>query len=192
MEVIFTILVIFVIYSLISEKISENLKKKNKEKKINTPNFPINSKENKLVDTEIVEDFQRESKTTINNYYTQNVYLQKNIYTKDNDKENHGDHSEKVWNRMGYRVKYGETYSYKHYGNYIFTPKQVEKIGHSNTPLLLESNLTKNQKKVKQLGYSLVNKYGSKRKAKDILVEEYGFDEATAKYASGYRGYENF
>jgi hypothetical protein len=51
---------------------------------------------------------------------------------------------------------------------------------------------TKNQKKVKSLGYSLVEKTGSKRKAKDILVDKYGFDEDTAKFAAGYKGYENW
>ncbi|MCD8477902.1 MAG: hypothetical protein LRY68_08420 [Sulfurospirillum sp.] len=45
---------------------------------------------------------------------------------------------------------------------------------------------------MKTLGNALVEKCGSKREAKDILVEKYGFDEDTARYAAGYKGYNNW
>lgn len=48
------------------------------------------------------------------------------------------------------------------------------------------------KKKVKTLGYALTKKYCSKRRAKDILVAEYGFDEETARYAAGYDGYNDW
>ena len=51
---------------------------------------------------------------------------------------------------------------------------------------------TKNQNKVKALGCSLAKKTGSKKMAKDILVKQYGFDENTAKYAAGYKGYVDY
>jgi hypothetical protein len=111
------------------------------------------------------------------------------------------DHSESVWNRNGYTVKRGESPSYYMYGKGIYTPDQVYKKSNSresssrNYDYLdvdSEYGLSSNQKKVKTLGYSLVKKYASKRKAKDILVSEYGFDEETARYAAGYNGYENW
>jgi len=133
----------------------------------------------------------KEDTTTVNNFnIEQNTYIQQNNYY--NSPKEQKSHSETVWMKLGYKVQYGETYAYKIYGREIFTPEQVIKIGSSQKQLSLESGLTKNQQKVKQLGYSLVNKYKSKRKAKDILVEEYDFDEETAKFAAGYRGYENW
>ena len=52
--------------------------------------------------------------------------------------------------------------------------------------------MSKRQKSVTSLGESLACQTGSKRAAKDILVDEYGFSEKTAKYAAGYRGYNNY
>lgn len=101
------------------------------------------------------------------------------------------DHTEKVWNDLGYQIKSGEHYSYKHYGRKIYTPNQVEKIG-SYRACIASSELSEKQIRVKTLGSALVKKMGSKRKAKDILVEEYGFSENTAKYAAGYRGYDDY
>lgn len=101
------------------------------------------------------------------------------------------DHTEKVWDKLGYRVKSGETYSYKFYGREIFTPDQVEKIGNYRNRIA-RPGLSENQLKVKTIGLALVEKTGSKRAAKDILVEKYGLDEKTAKYAAGYRGYYDY
>ena len=56
----------------------------------------------------------------------------------------------------------------------------------------VKTSMTKRQKSVVSLGQNLSCKTGSKRVAKDILVEEYGFDEDTAKYATGYRGYRSY
>ena len=70
----------------------------------------------------------------INNYYTQNTLnVQVNHFSHKSKKSPHRDHTEKVWNEIGYRVKDGETYSYKMYGKEIYTPEQVEKI--SNTQI---------------------------------------------------------
>lgn len=200
MEFIFIAIVVMLVYSFISDYLEDKKKKKNSAKtraKFEEPDigttYPTETKKHKsytpTVDATIIKE---EKPTVVNNYYTQNnVYIQQNNYRNKSTDENKG-HSAKVWKRMGYKVRYGETYSYKFYGNEIFTPDQVERIGSYNEPLRLENGLSKNQKQAKQLGYSLVNKCGSKRKAKDILVEKYGFDENTAKYATGYRGYENW
>jgi hypothetical protein len=167
-------------------------------------NSTIQTKSTKVDDTTIVidkvvpynqdEQYKRNDssdKYIVNNYFVQNnVYVHYNPNSSSNDSSK--DHSKSVWERMGYRIKYGERYAYKMYGNEIFTPEQVEKTSYGRETLQLENGLTKNQKKVKQLGYSLVEKVGSKRKAKDILVMEYDFDEETAKYAVGYNGYENW
>ena len=147
---------------------------------------------NDTVEAEIIEK-KENRQTVINNHYTQNVYVQQNnIYEKSKSKNENSSHTEKVWKRLGYRIKYGEIYSSNYFGNKLFTPNQVEKVGYCRKTLKVESNLSKNQKKVKQLGNFLVNKHGSKRKAKDILVDSYGFDERTAKYAAGYTGYDNW
>lgn len=178
MEVIIGFIVVVFIISIVTSVV---------ESKIDT------NKNDKTVDifTPEIIDRENESTTTTNNFYIQqNIYIQQNNnYTSS---EEHKDHSESVWRKMGYRVKYGQEYAYKMYGREIFTPDQVVKIDSNYEQLSLESGLTKNQKKVKQLGYALVNKYKSKRKAKDILVEHYDFDEKTAKFAAGYRGYENW
>lgn len=167
-------------------------------------NSTIQTKSTKVDDTTIVidkvvpynqdEQYKRNDssdKYIINNYFVHNnVYVHYNPDSSSNDSSK--DHSKSVWEKMGYRIKYGERYAYKMYGNEIFTPDQVEKSSYGRETLQLENGLTKNQKKVKQLGYALVNKVGSKRKAKDILIEEYDFDEDTAKYAVGYNGYDNW
>lgn len=101
------------------------------------------------------------------------------------------DHTEKVWNKLGYEVKPGETYDYKFYGREIFKPHQVQKIGNYRNRIA-SPGLSENQLKVKTIGLALVEKTGSKRAAKDILVEKYGFDEQTAKYATGYDGYRDY
>ena len=70
---------------------------------------------------EIVE----EEKHVVNNYYIQNnIYIQNN----DNSSSKSKGHTARIWERKGYRVKYGETYAYKHYGNEVFTEDQVIKI----------------------------------------------------------------
>lgn len=101
------------------------------------------------------------------------------------------DHSERVWNKLGYEVKSGETYAYKYFGNEIFKPHQVQKIGRYRNRIA-SPGLSENQLKVKTIGLALVEKTGSKSEAKDILLEQYGFDEETAKYAVGYKGYRDF
>ncbi|WP_044414187.1 hypothetical protein [Thiomicrospira microaerophila] len=99
--------------------------------------------------------------------------------------EAHKDHTEAVWNRMGFRVKSGECYAYRYYGREIYSPDQVVSMNDY-------SGLSHNQKKVKKIGSALVARTGSKAHAKSILVEQYGFSESTAKYATGYRGYYNY
>lgn len=101
------------------------------------------------------------------------------------------DHTEKVWNKLGYEVIPGETYDYKFYGKEIFKPHQVQKIG-SYRSRIASPGLSENQLKVKTIGLALVEKTGSKRAAKDVLVDKYGFDEETAKYAAGYNGYRDY
>ena len=109
-------------------------------------------------------------KTTINNYYTQNnTYVQQNNYNLKSNEENK-DHSERVWNRLGYKIKQGETYSYKFYGNEIYTPEQVEQI-ECNQVKYSESGLTK----------KLLKDTKSKSLTQKILVDSYGLSKSEAK-----------
>ena len=142
-------------------------------------------------------DYEEKNNETKNQPHTNNVYIQNNVYVNVHQPKSstkHTDHTEKVWNQLGYVVKEGETYAYKHYGNAIYTPDQVvsKKSISYKKPLQIGYGLSANQEKVKTLGYALVEKCGSKRAAKDILVEQYGFDEETARYAAGYRGYNDW
>ena len=125
---------------------------------------------------------QEKTQTDIHNNYTQNnVYIQNNYSSKPEA------HTEKVWERLGYKVNYGESYTYKYYGNEIYTEDQVRKMAGSHG-----GYLSSNQKKVKSLGIALVKKSGSKQKAKNILVNHFAFDEDTARYGAGFRGYNNW
>mgnify|MGYP006995719158 CR=1 FL=1 len=129
-----------------------------------------NIQTHKEVKIEVVPE--KEEKTTIinHNYYTQNnVYVQQNNCYKKSKSKNK-DHSEKVWNNLGYRIKYRETFSYKMYGKEIFTPNQVEKIG-SYQIKHSESGLAK----------KLLNNTGSKSHAKNILVNNYSLSESKAQ-----------
>ncbi len=128
------------------------------------------------------QDKNNSEKNTIHNYNTQNnVYIQNNYGSKPEA------HTIRVWERLGYEMNYGEIYAYKYYGNEIYTEDQVRKISSS-----YGGGLSSNQKKVKSLGTALVKKSGSKQKAKNILVNHYGFDEDTAKYGAGFSGYSNW
>jgi len=134
-----------------------------------------NNKRNNLdsYDTTFIEDNDVKP-TAVNNYYVQNnVYIQQNNYHNKSEDENK-DHSEKVWKRLGYKVKYGETYSYKFYGNEIFKPNQVERIG-SNHVKYSESGLAR----------KLLNDTGSKKHTIDILVDSYGIPVNRAKFLVG-------
>lgn len=168
MEVFFIVLfIIIVIYSLRDEY----LKKKNKEQKNYTDNFSMDSREyyKKLRENAITKELKVDKliDAEIVEDSKEEFNTTINVYVQQNN--------------------FYESNDKKNKGDHS------EKVSNYTTSLLqLESGLTKNQKKVKQLGYSLVNKYGSKRKAKDILVKEYKFDEKTAKYATGYKGYENW
>ena len=124
---------------------------------------------------------KKQMQSSVHNNYTQNnVYIQNNYGNKPEA------HTSKVWKRLGYEVSYGENYAYKYYGNEIYTEGQVRKVSNA-----YGGQLSSNQKKVKTLGTALVKKSGSKQKAKNILVDHYGFDEDTAKYGAGFRGYNN-
>lgn len=151
-----------------------------------TPKYDISTIKSKTDYTAKNEN----EKTIINNIYIQQNIL--NIQVNNNTKKGSGGHTKKVWEERGYRVKSGESYAYKMYGKEIYNQDQVMKIGKKYDYLSIESGLSNNQKKVKKLGYSLLNKVSSKRKAKDILVKQYNFDEDTAKFAVGYKGYDNW
>ena len=117
--------------------------------------------------------------TIINNYYIQNnVSIQKNDYTKNPDELK--DHTKRIWKKLGYEVNYGETYSYKMYGQKIYTPEQVSKISSHDYKIKYSKT---------GLANKLLENTGSKRMAKDILVEEYDIVESEAKKLVGYKGY---
>ncbi len=123
-------------------------------------------------------------------HHVHHVHVTHEWKSKNTEDENK-DHTAAVWERLGYQVKAGESYSYKHYGREIFTPNQVIKAGQYRNRIA-SSGLSEKQLKVKTLGLALVESTGSKRAAKDILVNDYGFSENTAKYAVGYRGYDDY
>lgn len=120
----------------------------------------------------IKKDFEKETQIVINNYYTQNnTYVQQNNYYKKPKIEDENKvHSEKVWKRLGYKVKHGETYSYKMYGKQIFKPDQVEKIG--SYQIRYSQN---------GLAQKLIKNTGSKSHAKNILVDNYGLSKSEAQ-----------
>ena len=126
-------------------------------------------------------DYEEKNNETKNQTHTNNVYIQNNVYVniqQPKSSTSHTDHTEKVWNKLGYVVKNGETYAYKHYGNEIYRPDQV-----------LKSSSHRVRYSEEGLARKLLNDTGSKKFAKDILVKEYGFSESSAKNLVGYRGY---
>lgn len=136
------------------------------------------------------DDQIRAIRQEVHHVHHHHVHVTHEVRHKNSSEENK-DHTAAVWERLGYQVKAGETYSYKFYGREIFKPHQVERAGQYRNRIA-KSGLSENQLKVKTLGLALVEKTGSKRAAKDILVEDYGFSENTAKYAVGYRGYDDY
>lgn len=112
-------------------------------------------------------DKDEPKKSTVNNYYTQkNTYVQQNNYYNNSSKGL----TERVWKRLGYSIKYGEKYSYKFYGNEIFTPDQVKMMS-TNKVQCSENGLTK----------KLLSDTKSKKMTKNILVKQYGYSESNAK-----------
>lgn len=134
-----------------------------------------------------IREMPRQEVHHVHHVHVRHEWASENSNKEDEDK----DHTSAVWERLGYQVKAGETYSYKFYGREIFKSHQVVKAG-CYRKRIASTSLSEKQIKVKTLGLALVEKTGSKRKAKDILVDEYGFSENTAKYAAGYRGYDDY
>ena len=130
-----TFLIIIAIGSAVYGTFEENKKKTDSLKSnVRSSNFsyPVKTepvsrqksqKNNTIVydaECEIVEE-----KEVVNNYYIQNnIYIQNN----DNSSSQSKGHTARIWKKKGYKVKYGETYAYKHYGNEVFTTDQVAKI----------------------------------------------------------------
>lgn len=87
-----------------------------------------------------------------------------------------------------------KTTTVNHYNNTYTDNRKYKYTNKTKTSYKNTNNyhLSDKQRSVKALGSSLVSKTGYKRKAKDILVEQYGFSENTAKYAVGYRGYDDY
>jgi hypothetical protein len=105
MELFTVIIVGVILYAIFSQS--------EQKSKVNKPVVSVDD----IGACEVLE----EKKTIINNVYIQNnVYVQYNNYSSKSEA-----HTEAVWKRKGYSVKYGETYAYKHYGNEIFTEDQV-------------------------------------------------------------------
>jgi hypothetical protein len=148
MEFIIILFIIFIGYLLISyysKKKSISIQKFDLEAAIKAAEERANYK--KLKDDYTKQNSIVKSKESIDNL------VSTEIIEKDYEK-----HTEKIWKDLGYRVKKDETYFSKFYGKELFTSDQVEIITHTINPLQLEYGLKPNQKKVKQLGYSLVNK----------------------------------
>lgn len=126
----------------------------------------------------IYPEKKESQKSVVNNIYIQkNTYVQQNNYNSNSPEESKG-HTEKVWKRLGYRIKSGESYAYKFYGNEIFNPNQVERLS-TNRVKYSENGLAQ----------KLLSDTKSKKMSKNILVKEYGYSESNAKSLVGYRGY---
>ena len=187
MEWIIFLIVGSFLVSFISDKVSKNeseftnKNKLNSKDEINKENLELlksikldEISKNDTIEAEIIEE-KENRQTVINNHYTQNVYVQQNNYYNKSKDENK-DHSKKVWKRLGYRVKYGERYSYKFYGNEIYTPQQVEKISSYHVKYS-EKGLTN----------KILKDTGSKQHTIKILVDNYGISENRAKSLVGYQ-----
>ncbi|MEA1915145.1 MAG: hypothetical protein U9N30_07495, partial [Campylobacterota bacterium] len=85
-------------------------------------------------------------------------------------KDEYTDHSARVWKRLDYKIKYAESYSYKFYGNKIFTPEQVEKIGSNYQIKYSETGLTR----------KLLKDTGLKQLTKKLLINNYGLSRSKA------------
>lgn len=95
---------------------------------------------------------------------------QKYYYEKPKSAEENKDHSEKVWKKLGYRIKRGESYSYRFYGKEIYTPNQVEKIGSYEIKYSPEG-----------LAKKLLEDTKSPKHTINILVKNYNMTEYDAK-----------
>ena len=159
----------------------EALHDKMKNKKYNNRIEPFSK--NQATNTGKYDDLifpekENTRKNVVNNYYIQkNTYVQQNNYYNKSEEESKG-HTEKVWKRLGCRVKYGESYTYKFYGNKIYNSDQVEKLS-TNRVKYSEDGLVQ----------KLLSDTKSKKMAKNILVENYGYSEINAKSLVGYIGY---
>lgn len=177
------VLLVFIGLAIIGSFLDNSTNDKGKDKAKSSSTIPTTQTKYEHIAQPInnikKETINVDEKIVVNNYYTQNnITIQQNNYSN-SDSSKHTDHTERVWKRMGYRVKYGETYSYKHYGNEIYTPNQVEKIGSNYHVHTSENGLAR----------KLLSDTGSKRMAKDILVDQYGYTQNNAKKLVGYRGY---
>lgn len=195
------ITVVYTVVRLINDIVGEH---NNESDDTNRPNeTDLNNLINKVkASTEKVYEgeylaFEEQPKTTTTSQRENNKV---SVYERNKSNSPLTDHTAEVWERMGYQVKYGEQPSYKYYGKEIYTPNQVEKC---NFPVkqrsldyykqkVYRSYLSEKQIEIKALGLMLVEQTSSKRQAKDILVNEYGFRENTAKYAVGYDGYRDW
>lgn len=97
--------------------------------------------------------------------------------------EYYGGHTESTWESIGLTI--GD--KHRSFSRNYYTFKETEPKGYSKYGWL-----TPNQRKVKILGDALVRRTSSKRLSKDILVNQYSFNEETAKYAVGYEGYHDW
>jgi hypothetical protein len=96
----------------------------------------------------------------------------------------HNGHSLKEWEDIGLKVSTKYKTATKKY--YTFNEIEVSAF------TLKYPHLTKNQRKVKILGGALVKRVKSKKRAAQILINQYGFKENTAEYAVGYEGYNDW
>ena len=116
----------------------------------------------------------QEEKATVNNIFIQQNTI--NIQVNNNQtNKGSGGHTKKIWQKLGYKVKYGESYAYKFYGNEIYRPEQVESIS-TNYVKYSERGLIE----------ELLRKTKSKYMTQKILVEQYGYPEVKAKKLLNY------
>ena len=156
------------ILKAVDEKVQEIEEKRKKEREALKKTLEVT-----------VEEPKKETQHIVNNFYIQNnTYIQQNNYKSSKSAEANKDHTEKVWNRMGYRLKYGETYAYKYYGKEIFRPEQAERASAGYKIRYSEDGLTK----------KLLRDTGSAELTKKILEKEYGVSSSKAQKLIAYNG----
>lgn len=168
------IIIIYLAYILIKNYIETGKKPSDifddVNKAIIVAEHSTEKKKNKSALDEAYERTIKEQNSTINNTYIQNnIYIQKNYYERSKTYEENKDHSERVWRKLGYRIKRGESYSYRFYGNEIFTPNQVERIGSYEIKYSPDGLVRK-----------LLADTGSVQHTQNILVEDYGLSKSEA------------
>ncbi len=122
----------FIIFIIVVAVLFEYFQNKDKPTS-QTENSNLDSSRNNIVAR---SNFGQDAEptTVIHNHYTQN-----NVHIQNNYSGKVEAHAEHVWEKLGFEVKYGESYAYKHFGNEIYTEDQVRRITNQHNTRALTS-----------------------------------------------------